>query len=202
MLGRVFENLLNHDTRKNKGTFYTPRRIVNYMCEQSLINYLTSETKDFIENHTIQDFIKKSKINDLSKGQAELLDNLLKNLKICDPAIGSGAFPMGILSIIVRSRLNLCKLTNKFYESYDLKKYSIINSIFGVDIDPGAVEIAKLRLFLSLVVDNDDINQIDPLPNLDYHIMQGNSLVEDFNGIKLDINQKKFKEICLKIVLK
>ena len=190
MLGRVFENLLPENIRKGKGAYYTPRRIVKYMCQESIINYLDSETAEYIDFDTIQDFIKRNNVEKLSKHNAELLDSLLKDIKICDPAIGSGAFPMGLLDIIVESRLILCSLTEKNIDKYNLKRYAIINSINGVDLDPGAVEIAKLRLFLSLIIDEDDYDKIEPLPNLDFKIMQGNSLIEEFYGINLDINKK------------
>jgi len=193
MLGRVFENLLPENMRKGKGAFYTPRTIVNYMCQESIINYLDSETAEYIDFDTIQDFIKRNNVEKLSKNNAELLDSLLKDIKICDPAIGSGAFPMGMLSQIVKSRSLLCSLTEKKIDKYDLKRYAIINSIYGVDLDTGAVEIAKLRLFLSLIVDEKDYDSIEPLPNLDFHIMQGNSLIEEFYGITLDINKKTFQ---------
>ena len=190
MLGRVFENLLPENIRKGKGAYYTPRTIVNYMCQESIINYLDSETAEYIDLDTIQDFIKRNNVEKLSKHNADLLDSLLKDIKICDPAIGSGAFPMGLLSLIVKSRSLLSSLTEKKIDKYDLKRYAIINSIYGVDLDLGAVEIAKLRLFLSLIVDEKDYDSIEPLPNLDFQIMQGNSLIEEFYGITLDINKK------------
>ena len=190
MLGRVFENLLPENMRKGKGAYYTPRTVVNYMCQESIINYLDSETAEYIDLDTIQDFIKRNNVEKLSKHNAELLDSLLSDIKICDPAIGSGAFAMGLLNVIVKSRSILCSLTGEKIDKYDLKRYAIINSIFGVDLDPGAVEIAKLRLFLSLIVDEKDFDFIEPLPNLDFQIMQGNSLIEEFYGITLDINKK------------
>lgn len=190
MLGRVFENLLPENIRKGKGAYYTPRRIVKYMCQESIINYLDSETAEYIDFDTIQDFIKRNNVEKLSKHKAELLDSLLKDIKICDPAIGSGAFPMGLLGIIVESRLRLCSVTQKNIDKYVLKRYAIMNSIYGVDLDPGAVEIAKLRLFLSLIIEEDEYDRIEPLPNLDFKIMQGNSLIEEFYGINLDINKK------------
>ena len=190
MLGRVFENLLPENIRKGKGAYYTPRTIVNYMCQESIINYLDSKTAEFIGFDTIEDFIKRNNVEKLSKYNAELLDSLLKDIKICDPAIGSGAFPMGLLNQIVKSRSLLCSLIEKKIDKYELKRYAIINSIYGVDLDPGAVEIAKLRLFLSLIVDEKDYDSIEPLPNLDFQIMQGNSLIEEFYGITLDISKK------------
>lgn len=190
MLGRVFENLLPENIRRGKAAYYTPRTIVSYMCQESIINYLNSETEEYIDLDTIQDFIKRNNVEELSKNNAELLDSLLKNIKICDPAIGSGAFPLGILNQIVISRSLLCSRTGKKIDKYNLKRYAIINSIYGVDLDPGAVEIAKLRLFLSLIVEEKDYDSIEPLPNLDFQIMQGDSLIEEFYGVMLDINKK------------
>ena len=208
MLGKVFENLLEVKNRKSKGTYYTPREIVHYMCEQSLINYLDIELETKVTKEDIEKLIKYGELvgeNEAcvkSKGEetetffyqlpenvrlnAKVIDEKLANIKICDPAIGSGAFPVGMMSEIVRARNTLSSYLNDPHRSlYNFKRDCIQNSLYGVDIDPGAVEIAKLRLWLSLVVDEDDIKQIKPLPNLDYKIMQGNSLLEEFEGIKL-----------------
>ncbi len=117
---------------------------------------------------------------------AKEIDDKLATIKVCDPAIGSGAFPVGMMNAIVKARMVLSSyLKDKNRTLYTFKRDCIQNSLYGVDIDPGAVEIAKLRLWLSLVVDEDNIKQIKPLPNLDYKIMQGNSLLEEFEGIKL-----------------
>jgi hypothetical protein len=107
------------------------------------------------------------------------MDVLLRDITVCDPAIGSGAFPVGMMTEIVRARLALTPWFNDVAErtTYHFKRHVIQSSIYGVDIDPGAVEIAKLRLWLSLVVDEDDVQQIKPLPNLDYKIVVGNSLL-------------------------
>ena len=214
MLGKVFENLLEVKDRKSKGTYYTPREIVHYMCEQSLINYLDTELQDKVKKADIESFIKigeqvleneywvtqkgndgGSKIPKSIKVNAETIDSKLADIKVCDPAIGSGAFPVGMMNKIVSARLSLNPFLCHSHESgnlecadrtaYDFKMQAITNSIYGVDIDPGAVEIAKLRLWLSLVVDENNIRSIKPLPNLDYKIMQGNSLLEEFEGIKL-----------------
>jgi type II restriction/modification system DNA methylase subunit YeeA len=125
----------------------------------------------------------------------------LKNIRVCDPAIGSGAFPVGMMNEIIRARNALTPyllsrrdffnqlpkqshssavILNGSEESrtmYNFKRHAIQNCLYGVDIDPGAVEIAKLRLWLSLIVDEEDIKQIKPLPNLDYKIVCGNSLL-------------------------
>lgn len=212
MLGKVFENLLEVKDRKSKGTYYTPREIVHYMCQQSLINYLASESEGKISNDDLETLIKdgeKAGENELlveNKGKetdahhyklpesirrnAAAIDEKLASIKVCDPAIGSGAFPVGMMNEIVKAREALSSyLKGETRTVYNFKRDCIQNSLYGVDIDPGAVEIAKLRLWLSLIVDEDDIKQIKPLPNLDYKIMQGNSLLEEYEGIKL-FNEK------------
>ncbi len=211
MLGKVFENLLEVKDRKSKGTYYTPREIVHYMCEQSLVNYLATELEGKVAKEDLEKLIKigenvveheavsvskednpeyggdyKRLLPDTIKGFANEIDDKLATIKVCDPAIGSGAFPVGMMNAIVKARMVLSSyLKDKNRTLYTFKRDCIQNSLYGVDIDPGAVEIAKLRLWLSLVVDEDNIKQIKPLPNLDYKIMQGNSLLEEFEGIKL-----------------
>lgn len=107
---------------------------------------------------------------------AAFIDENLANIKVLDPAIGSGAFPVGMMTEIVKLRTALSTFIGGERTAYEFKRHCIQSSLYGVDIDPGAVEIAKLRLWLSLVVDEDDIRQIKPLPNLDYKIVCGNSL--------------------------
>jgi hypothetical protein len=240
MLGKVFENLLEVKDRKSKGTYYTPREIVHYMCQQSLINYLYTEVNSKQKSRTKEEniqikllgkpdpiqrsliiekdsnIISKEDIEKLikygdttiendnhvaTKGEetktysfklpenirknAERIDGALKNVRVCDPAIGSGAFPVGMMNEIVRARnaltpyllLQGAETTKQHRTIYNFKRHAIQNCLYGVDIDPGAVEIAKLRLWLSLIVDEEDIKQIKPLPNLDYKIVCGNSLL-------------------------
>ena len=123
--------------------------------------------------------------------RAALIDKKLAEIKVCDPAVGSGAFLVGMMNEIVKARQVFTTFLgeSKKRTPYHFKRHAIQNSLFGVDIDPGAVEIAKLRLWLSLIVDEEDIKEIRPLPNLDYKIMQGNSLLEEYEGIKL-FNEK------------
>lgn len=168
MLGKVFENLLPENLRKGQGAYYTPREIVHYMCQECLINYLTTETK--VDVAKIRNLVVAKHFD----GAGELIDRALQSIKVCDPACGSGAFLVGMLHEIVSAR----RILNYEKEEYHLKKETIQNCIYGVDIDLGAVEIAKLRLWLSLVVDY-ELKDIEPLPNLDYKIMCGNSLLED-----------------------
>jgi len=179
MLGKVFENLLEIKDRKSKGAFYTPREIVHYMCQESLINYIHNHSDLPMEQLT--NFIKNKSLENI-ENSALKIDSLLENVKICDPAVGSGAFMLGMLNEIVNARLQLNKILLKNRDEYALKFHAIANSIYGVDIDCGAVEIAKLRLWLALVVEEE---KPSPLPNLDHKIMQGNSLIETIEGIKL-----------------
>ena len=204
MLGKVFENLLPENLKKGNGAFYTPRPIVHYMCQESLINYLDTHLID-VEKTDItllvkegeavieHDKIAKTK-KEGYKGKYEIrmpssiienateIDKLLTYVKICDPAIGSGAFPMGLLHEIVEARNVLTTYigNEQSRTKYHLKEDCIQNSIYGVDIDEGAIEISKLRLWLSLIVDENDIENIKPLPNLDYKIICGNSLISRY----------------------
>ena len=212
MLGKIFENLLEVKERKSKGAFYTPREIVHYMCQESLINYLSNETK--IPSEDINLFIKYGEIikdvdinidkkEDYKMPQAiidnlEKIDNALENVTVADPAVGSGAFPLGMLNEIVKARSIIVEYMTKDLiewqkedfirdnkrDLYNLKKDAMKKSIFAVDIEPSAVDITKLRLWLSLVVDS-DVKTVNTLPNLDYNIMVGNSLIDEYEGIKL-----------------
>ncbi len=176
MLGKVFENLISENERKGLGAFYTPREIVHYMSRQSLIYYLANKlnlnTQDVEKIFSVDEY---EKLPESIKENAEKIVEELKNIKVVDPACGSGAFLVGVLHEIIKAR-SLLEKTEDFYR---LKKEAIENSIYGVDIDIGAVEIAKLRLWLSLVVDEENPYRIEPLPNLEYKIMCGNSLLEE-----------------------
>lgn len=205
MLGKVFENLIEDNRRKGLGAYYTPREIVHYMCQESLINYLdtainpaqtfeVSETsKVLVPRADLETFVHlgeqishyeaveteyRIKMPDSIQAHARLMDDKMAEITICDPAVGSGAFPVGMMTEIVRARCALTPYFNAVGERtpYQFKRHAIQNCLYGVDIDPGAVEIAKLRLWLSLVVDEEDVKRIKPLPNLDYKIVAGNSL--------------------------
>ena len=176
MLGRIFENLL--EDNKDKGAFYTPKEIVQYMCRESLIAYLqTGQTEE--DRERIRRFVTTHDGEQLD-GLKGVLDQKLRDVKICDPAIGSGAFPMGLLR-----ELFLCRAAIKpdvAENAADIKRHIIQNNIYGVDIERGAVDIARLRFWLSLIVDE---KSPEALPNLDFKIMQGNSLLEQYKGVDL-----------------
>ncbi|MBU1698017.1 MAG: Eco57I restriction-modification methylase domain-containing protein, partial [Proteobacteria bacterium] len=238
---------------KKFGVYYTPREIVHYMCQQSLINYLytsvnihkeltitkpavqknlfepQSPVQQILTSNLYKPIIPKNDIETLihtgeqlsenearvlSKGKetktyshqlpesirknARQIDDKLAEITVCDPAVGSGAFPVGMMNEIVKARNVLSVfIDDENRKTYDFKRQCIEHSLYGVDIDPGAVEIAKLRLWLSLMVDEEDIKNIKPLPNLDYRIMQGNSLISEFMGMNFDDteNENLKKEI-------
>ena len=176
MLGRIFENLL--EDNKDKGAFYTPKEIVQYMCRESLIVYLQTDQKEE-DKECIRQFVTThdaALLGDLK----EDIDQKLIDVKICDPAIGSGAFPMGLLR-----ELFFCRSAiepNIVENAANIKRHIIQNNIYGVDIERGAVDIARLRFWLSLIVDE---KSPEALPNLDFKIMQGNSLLEQYKGAVL-----------------
>lgn len=194
MLGHIFENLL--EDNKDKGAFYTPKEIVQYMSKESVAQYLKSNTPDELHS-AIDSLIKQRVVEPIlqNKENARLVNKALSEVKVCDPAIGSGAFPMGVLNVLFDCRHLLYGFIGKNEDfSYAKVKRDIIqNNIYGVDIEKGAVDIARLRFWLALVVDE---NEPQPLPNLDYKIMCGDSLLHrfpldaPFQNVLKDYNQK------------
>ena len=210
MLGYIFENLLPENIKKKHGAHYTPKEIVEYICKKSVSEYLRINLSEKFYNDvdTLIDYARfpdetirlaENNIKDIKFDKNFLLevDLLIKNIKICDPAVGSGAFIIGALNFIV----NIKKITFYFSKKrtladlYELKRNLIENNIFGIDKDYGAIETCKLRLWLSLTIDEE--NTVKPLPNLDFRIIQGNSLIEEFEGINLDINVEKGSQLEL-----
>ena len=195
MLGHIFENLL--EDNKDKGAFYTPKEIVQYMCRQSVIQYLKTHEPSEQYAEAIEQLINDGVVNPIlqSKNIAIRFTQLLKEVKVCDPAIGSGAFPMGILYVLYHAIHHLHSHAEPHgnFNSTQTKRDIIQNNIFGVDIEQGAVDIARLRFWLALVV---DAEEPQPLPNLDYKITCGNSQIyryaldmpiadvfEEYNGV-------------------
>ena len=180
MLGRIFENLL--EDNKDKGAFYTPKEIVSYMCRESLIAYLQTGIEDEATKESIRQFVTTHDVAALGTNDRfrQQVDEALKNVKICDPAIGSGAFPMGLLKELFQCRTALEGISQ--HQAAEIKKHIIQQNIYGVDIERGAVDIARLRFWLSLIVDEETPQA---LPNLDFKIMQGNSLLEQYHGVNL-----------------
>jgi hypothetical protein len=189
MLGHIFENLL--EDNKDKGAFYTPKEIVHYMCQESLIEYLctTLQIKDEVaEREAVNHLLKNKVVDEILKPEIAELEKALDNVKICDPAIGSGAFPMGLLKEIFSIKELLAYETGKAWNPAETKLNIIQNSIYGVDIEKGAVDIARLRFWLSLVVDEE---KPKALPNLDYKIVVGDSLISKFDGEIVEIDWER-----------
>jgi len=204
MLGHVFENLL--EDNKDKGAFYTPKEIVHYMCQESLKEYLKTylqgkqlwpdnETDGQQMDESLQLFVNKKEAGGVIDFD-ESLATALRDVKICDPAIGSGAFPMGLLNEIFQCMYVLYHASPDIvgdiwgmdtWQPQVVKANIIQNSIYGVDIEKGAVDIARLRFWLSLIVDEPEPTA---LPNLDYKIVVGNSLVSKLGDDIIDIDWK------------
>lgn len=227
LLGRVFENLLasyNPETattaRKSTGSYYTPREIVDYMVEESLKEYLKTKlsTEDIpdLDNKLESLFSYEDEKNPFNENETDKLIQMINELKVIDPAVGSGAFPMGMLQKLVfllskldphnkkwkeeqikalqnltdsKLREELNKKIEEYFSknelNYGRKLYLIQNCLYGVDIQPIAIQIAKLRFFLSLLVDEkvDKVDKdaynfgIEPLPNLETKLISANTLI-------------------------
>jgi len=242
LLGKVFENLLasfNPETattaRKATGSYYTPREIVDYMVTQSLKAYFITHLADIdgVDQRLDKLLSSENPENPFDFSQSQRIVQLIENVRIVDPAVGSGAFIMGALNKLVfilskvdpkndfwkheqlrvvekipdprvkkESRDHIEKLFKEKNVDYGRKLYLIQKCIYGVDIQQIAVEIAKLRFFISLLVDEkidknhpDNNWGIQPLPNLDFKIMQGNSLISEFMGIDLDKEESNRDEL-------
>lgn len=212
MLGRIFENLLaeidpdsGETARKATGSFYTPREIVDYMATESLVLYLHNQTQ--FDKELLKPIFKIDSEISFSKSDSEKILEALDRLKILDPACGSGAFPMGVLQKIVMalqkldrnaewwknrqiSRIENALLRKQVKEKLELttveyaRKIGVIqNTLYGVDIQPIAAEISKLRCFLTLIVD-ENIDEtkpnrgVEPLPNLEFKFVTADALLQ------------------------
>ncbi len=254
LLGKVFENLLasyNPETqttaRKQTGSFYTPREIVQYMVDESLVAHLKRTVGDDLEQQYRQLMQYTDEDVSLTDYQRRQIMLSLYNCKVLDPACGSGAFPMGILQQMVHilSRIDpdnkmwkemmrsvainktseayltasdeeRNEIINDIERSFDQsinrpdyarKLYLIENCIYGVDIQPIAIQISKLRFFISLVVDQNtntdptDNFGIRPLPNLEAKFVAANTLIglNKKDASLFDSEEIKVKENELKI---
>ena len=177
MLGKVFEELVTG--RHESGSYYTPRPVVAFMCREALKGYLQSATREPAE--AIASFVDAHNASEL-KDPERVLD-ALRSVRVCDPACGSGAYLLGMLHELLELRAALFDQKRLDNATLYQRKLEIIQrNLYGVDIDPFAVEIARLRLWLSLVVDDTRNPLDDPdidvaLPNLDFKIEVGDSLL-------------------------
>ncbi len=202
MLGKVFENLLEADERGKSGTFYTPRPVVAFMCREALGAYLARATgldeqrlgwllDEAESGAAVRDDAGHERLvpRTLAGALRQQLERALVQARVLDPAVGSGAFPLGMLALLVGVRRALYRVGEAQIAPHaavvqDWKRAFIRDCLYGVDIKREAVEIARLRLWLALVVDADPF-AMDPLPNLDYKLMAGDSLIETFDGVAI-----------------
>ena len=196
LLGRVFENLYQGDERRNTGTYYTPREIVHFMCREALDGYLRDETG--VDQGTL-DALRQEAVGSrdehtpLPSIPADALIDALEKVRVCDPAVGSGAFLLGTIQEIVALRRGILFSQKSYVEPHELyqmvsawKRRTIENGLYGVDINPEAVEICRLRLWLSMVLDMDEPPEPSSdwaLPNLDFQILAGDSLMDGVAGV-------------------
>lgn len=215
------------NAKKSTGSFYTPRDIVDYMVDNSIFEYLKSKTG--IDNARLKALLSYSKDDDdiavFTKEEKKAIINALYTVTVLDPACGSGAFPIGMLQKIVYMLQEIDPEANLWFDeiikgtpiyvrkafeekfsngelNYIRKLTVIEKSIFGVDIQPIAVEIARLRCFLSLVIeekvmDTEPNRGIKPLPSLDFKFIIANSLIplEENKQISLFENQDHIEEL-------
>lgn len=187
LLGKVFENLLgtyNPETsetaRKDSGSFYTPREIVSFMVDESIKNYISKTVKVTHEELNILFDDSIDSYNDTNKSA---LADALKQITVLDPACGSGAFPMGALQRIVYLIQKCGGVLNDKKSFYNLKLELIEKCLYGVDIQPIAVQICKLRFFISLICEQEKTDSVkdnygfNPLPNLETKFVAANSLI-------------------------
>lgn len=214
MLGRVFESLLasqiaatGEQARKAMGAFYTPREIVSYMCKESLRTYLhnvdESDQKYLVATNLLLDKSDQDWANDGSNSLRDIapeirvkISSALRSLKSLDPACGSGAFPLGLLQLLMQVHHRL----DPRLDPYKLKLSILQENIFGSDIEPMAVEISRLRSWLSLIVEETDRKNTEPLPNLDFNFVCSNSLVrllemDLFTNSKIQIELDKLRNM-------
>lgn len=184
MLGKIFEELVTG--RHESGSYYTPKPVVQFMCREALKSYL--ETALPAENaDSIARFVDEDDGAALRDPEAALA--ALKQVKVCDPACGSGAYLLGMLHELLEKREALFAARRLDAQTLYQRKLEIIqNNLYGVDLDPFAVNIARLRLWLSLIVEYEGYPP-PPLPNLDFKIEAGDSLTapDPSGGLQPDL---------------
>jgi hypothetical protein len=187
MLGRVFEELVTG--RHETGSYYTPKPVVSFMCREALKGYLETKLPND-SPEVIRGFVEDHDAEDLRNPEKAL--EALQTARVCDPACGSGAYLLGMLHELLDLRASLFVARHLDARStYERKLEIIQRNLNGVDIDPFAVNIARLRLWLSLVVDYEG-DDPPPLPNLDFKIEAGDSLTapDPSGGANIDVFRK------------
>ena len=173
MLGKVFEELVTE--RHSSGAYYTPRPVVSFMCREALKGYLHGKHPE-IPEEAIADFVDRQDTSGLTgRGQARAISETLDGMTAVDPACGSGAYLLGMLQELVDLQGCLYNVTEDAKSLYRTKQDIISRNLYGVDKDEFAVNIAMLRLWLSLSIDYDE-DDPPPLPNLDFKVVTGDSI--------------------------
>ena len=191
ILGYVFEKTINYisgtgtNQQKLKGAYYTPDDVVHFIIENTIIPIIFEKMKaglmasgwkerDVKGYESVDDVLKRPPMN---PKQISKMIEFIDEIKILDPTCGSGHFLTAALSEIISVKRDLLSLNNKDIDSYNLKKEIIAKNLYGVDIDENAVEIARLRLWLSAIEEVTEPSHIDTLPNIDFNVLSGNSLI-------------------------
>ncbi|MCK4399298.1 MAG: Eco57I restriction-modification methylase domain-containing protein [Methanophagales archaeon] len=195
MLGKVYESLIQEEERGKVGIFYTPRIEVDFMCRQSLLEYVIEHTG--ISHGKLISFIyapEGDRADLLSEEEAQKIGNALYNAQIVDPACGSGAFLVGMLHVLMELYSQILKRLNKRLNPFKTKKEIISNNLYGADIKDWAVRVAELRMWLTLLVETPDseikLNAKKPLlPNLTLKLRCGDSLVQEIAGKPLSLRE-------------
>jgi Eco57I restriction-modification methylase len=208
MLGRIFESLLPDNEREQKGTYYTPRPVVQFMCREALIARLCGEP-GVDEAHLrllisaddpLRDLAEREEPSDMER-ILRTVDSAIDVLTILDPAVGSGAFLLGMLGEMLRLRGIAYQVAHGRHPTpeqiHAWKLHAVERSLFGVDIEPTAIELCRLRLWLSLVVELDASRPVPPLPNLEYRTICANSLVDFVAGVAIQDTRQHDAELTL-----
>ncbi|MGB8264802.1 MAG: hypothetical protein WCE44_00570 [Candidatus Velthaea sp.] len=197
LLGRVFEHLVSDEEQAKHGVVYTPRPVVQFMCREALIAWLQGQRPGLSEAHARRLLSDNDGLNGLrdevgaeeAANAALMLEDAIALVTILDPAVGSGAFLLGMLAEMIRLRqlvhVQIHQRPASPAEIHAWKLHAIENCLFGVDIEPLALELCRLRLWLSLIVEIDVGGTVRPLPNLEYRTVAGNSLTDFVGGIEV-----------------
>lgn len=196
MLGKVFENFVSDEEVQREGTVYTPRPVVQFMCREALAHHLQRAaglTEPFARILLTDDEALAALPAMEAAALARRIDLAAATIRVLDPAVGSGAFPLGMLTELVRLR-RLAHLIRARREPtpgevWEWKITAVERSLYGVDINPGAVELCRLRMWLSLVVE-EETGDVHPLPNLEYRIVCADSLTDFVRGVEVQQTRK------------
>ena len=173
MLGKVFEELVTG--RHDSGAYYTPRTVVSFMCREALKGYLVGKDTG-ASSEAIASLVDRNETDDITISEAMQISGALREVTVVDPACGSGAYLLGMMQELIELQRALFNAGVDAKKDYDLKLEIIQRNLYGVDIDDFAVNIAMLRLWLSLAIDFEG-DDPQPLPNLDFKVLCGDSLL-------------------------